>query len=212
MRRLTRVRKHLDGTRFKFREHDAFVEVTCPWGNRIQCYEPRSVSAGSPSAFRMWSSKCHPGPADGIARFYRRIIATPAAVAEDEDGRHARVSAGDAQNLVFRDKDRDPPPYDGHHIQVYVDDFSGPYRRLLERGLITEESDQHQYRFKDIVDPDEGKALFTIEPEVRGMKHPLFFRPLINRNPSQSNVDYAPDCDARDRGMTRDEGNNQGES
>jgi hypothetical protein len=73
-------------------------------------------------------------------------------------------------------------------------------------------ADQHQYRFKDIVSPDEGKALFTIEPEVRGMKHPLFFRPLINRNPSQSNVDYAPDCDARDRGMTRDEGNNQGES
>ncbi len=79
-------------------------------------------------------------------------------------------------------------------------------------GLITEESDQYQYRFKDIVDPDEGKALFTIEPEVRSMKHPLFFRPPINRNPSQGNIDYAPDCDARDRGMTRDEGNNQGES
>ena len=41
MRRLTQVRKHLDGTRFNFREHDAFVEVTCPWGNRIRCHDPQ---------------------------------------------------------------------------------------------------------------------------------------------------------------------------
>ena len=26
------------------------------------------------------------------------------------------------------------PAYDGHHIQVYVANFSGPHRALLERG------------------------------------------------------------------------------
>jgi hypothetical protein len=31
---------------------------------------------------------------------------------------------------------------------------------------------------------------------VRSMRHPLFARPLVNRNPEQSNVRYAPGYDA----------------
>src|SRR5260370_511026 len=66
---------------------------------------------------------------------------------------------------------------------------------LAERGLITEESDQHQYRFEQIVDPASGKALFTIEHEVRSSRHPLYNRPLVNRNPEQTNTNYAPGHD-----------------
>ena len=106
-----------------------------------------------------------------------------AAPMEDKDGRFACVTAGDAQNLFFRETDRPIPAYDKHHIQIYIADFSGPYRRLMERGLITQESDQHQYRFEDIVDPSNGKKLYEIEHEVRSLKHPLYMRPLVNRNP-----------------------------
>ncbi|MBM3560533.1 MAG: hypothetical protein FJX53_11785, partial [Alphaproteobacteria bacterium] len=83
-----------------------------------------------------------------------------------------------------------PPAYDGHHVQVYVADFSGPHRRLLERGLVSEESDQHQYRFQSIVDPADGRALFEVEHEVRSMRHLLYARPLVNRNPAQSDMAY----------------------
>jgi len=69
------------------------------------------------------------------------------------------------------------------------------------KGLITEESDQHQYRFKDLADPETGETLFTLEHEVRSMRHPLFMRPLINRNPSQSNLNYAMGYDAWIPGM-----------
>ena len=55
------------------------------------------------------------------------------------------------------------PEFDGHHIQITLADFSGPHRKLLERGLITEESDQHQYRFIDIVDVDTNKPLHRLE-------------------------------------------------
>src|SRR4029077_970079 len=58
--------------------------------------------------------------------------------------------------------------------------------------LVTEESDQHQYRFENIVDMDDGRVLFTVEHEVRSMRHPLYARPLVNRNPEQSNRLYAP--------------------
>ncbi len=101
------------------------------------------------------------------------------------------MAAGAGQTLVFRESDATPAPYDGHHIQIYVADFSGPHARLSERGLITEESNRYQYRFKDIVDPASGAVLFTVEHEVRSMTHPLYARPLVNRDPEQTNQAFA---------------------
>lgn len=196
LRRLASVRPELAGTRFDFREHNAFVEVTSPWGNRIRCHAPEPrfgrITLGLPYV----EFEVPPGAADGIARFYPQILGAPATVAEDERGRHARVAVGVGQDLVYRETDRPLPPYDGHHVQIYIADFSGPHRRLAELGLITEESDQHQYRFEDIVDPDSGRPVFTIEHEVRSFRHPLYNRPLVNRNPAQTNRNYAPGHDA----------------
>ena len=106
------------------------------------------------------------------------------------------MSVGRDQRLVFREAKGAVPDYDGHHVQVYLADFSGPYRRLMERGLISKETDAHEWRFQDIVDPQTGAALFRIEHEVRSMKHPLFGRPLVNRNPAQSNRGYMHGQDA----------------
>ncbi len=91
---------------------------------------------------------------------------------------------------------RELPDFDGHHVQVYLADFSGPYRRLLERGLISQEDDQHQYRFLDIVDLASNRPLFRIEHEVRSMRHPLYARPLVNRNPAQTNRTYTAGHDS----------------
>ena len=201
VRRLTKVQKYLEGTRFGFAEREGFVEATCPWGNRIRCYEPDprfgAITLGIPYV----EFDIPAGRAGGIARFYQKVIGTSAKVAEDEGGRYARVAVGIGQHLIFRETDQPLPPYDGHHVQVYVADFSGPYRKLLKRGLITEESDQHQYRFKDLVEPETGEVLYTIEHEVRSMKHPIYLRPLVNRNPAQSNLDYAPGYDGWNWGM-----------
>jgi hypothetical protein len=141
------------------------------------------------------------GTAEGIARFYSQIMGAQAARLEDTGGPFACVTVGTGQNLFFRESDRPTPPYDRHHLQIYINDFSGPHRGLAAKGLIIQESDQHQYRFQDIVDPDSGKVLFTIEHEVRSMKHPLYLRPLVNRNPSQSIVGYSPGEDARNWAM-----------
>jgi predicted enzyme related to lactoylglutathione lyase len=196
-RRLGRVREALAGTGFECHERDGYIEASCPWGNRIRCYAPNKrfgqMSLGIPYV----EFEVPKGAADGIARFYSQIMGAQAAPLEDSQGRFACVTAGNGQNLFFRETDRPIPPYDQHHIQIYINDFSGPHRRLAEKGLIIQESDQHQYRFQDIVDPDSGKVLFTIEHEVRSMKHPLYLRPLVNRNPSQNIMRYAPGEDAR---------------
>jgi hypothetical protein len=196
-RRLGRVREALAGTRFECHERDGYVEATCPWGNRIRLYGPNKRFGALQLGIPYVEFDVPKGAADGIARFYSQVVGAQAAPLEDANGRFACVSAGNNQNLSFRETDRPMPAYDQHHLALYINDFSGPHRRLKERNLIFQESDQHQYRFQDIVDPDSGKVLFTIEHEVRSMKHPMFLRVLVNRNPSQNIMRYAPGEDAR---------------
>ena len=102
----------------------------------------------------------------------------------------ASVTVGNCQRMHFIETSAPQPEYDGHHVAIYIADFSGPYKKLLERGLITLETDQYEWRFTDIVDLDTGAPLFKIEHEVRSVTHPLYARPLVNRNPVQSNRGY----------------------
>ena len=106
------------------------------------------------------------------------------------------MSVGPDNRLLFRESAREVPPFDGHHVQITLADFSGPHRKLLDRGLVTEESDAHQYRFQDVVDPASGEVLVTIEHEVRSMKHPLYGRTLVNRDAGQTVRNYALGHDA----------------
>ncbi len=99
--------------------------------------------------------------------------------------------SGDCK-VLYRPTEKQLADYDGHHIQITLADFSGPHKKLVERGLICEESDQHQYRFLDIVDVDTNKPIFRIEHETRSMRHPMFNRTYINRNPDMSNRNFVP--------------------
>jgi predicted enzyme related to lactoylglutathione lyase len=195
--RLTRVRDALGGTRFECHEREGYVEAVCPWGNRIRCFAPNQRFGPMAVGIPYVEFDVPVGTAAGVARFYSEIIGAQAAPLEDKNGRFACVTVGNGQNLFFRETDRPIAPYDQHHIQIYINDFSGPHRRLAAKGLIIQESDQHQYRFQDIVDPESGRVLFTVEHEVRSLKHPLYLRPLVNRNPSQSIISYAPGEDAQ---------------
>jgi hypothetical protein len=42
-----------------------------------------------------------------------------------------------------------------------------------------------------LIDPDSGETLFEVEHEVRSMRHPLYCRPLVNRNPDVTNRNFA---------------------
>jgi hypothetical protein len=194
-RRLGRVRTQLAGTQFGFARVGDAIEATSPWGNRLRVHAPdptrfRDTALGMPYV----ELACPPGTAAGIVRFYRDILGTPAHLA----GSVARVPVGLAEELRFVETEAEQIAFDGNHIQVTLADFSGPYRRLLERGLISEESDDSQYRFLDIVDPADGRALLRIEHEVRSMRHKMFARPLVNRNPDINNRNYVPGAETAD--------------
>jgi hypothetical protein len=191
LERLASVAGKLKDTAFAFSESNDYVEATCPWGNRVRCYEPDPARFGRITLGIPYVEFDVPvGTAKGICAFYPEIMGIPAEL-KNGDATVARAKVGKDQYLQFRETDRPQPEFDGHHVQIYITDFSGPYRRLAKRDLVSQEDNQYQYRFRDIIDLADGRPLFTVEHEVRSATHPMYLRPLINRNPAQTNRTYA---------------------
>ena len=185
LKRLGFAEKALSETSFEFKEEGDHVKLTCPYGNTIKAYEPEkflNMDLGMPYV----EFKTPPGSSKGIAKFYSSVIGCATLIESDS----VRVAMGHNQELIYRETDEPLPEYDGHHIAIYVSNFSGPHQWLAERDLISEESDQFQYRFQKIVDPDSGELLYEIEHEVRSLSHQMYRRPLVNRNPATNFFTY----------------------
>lgn len=194
-RRLNFVTRFMDDTEFGWSEHDDHFDVTCPWGNLIRVHAP-SDQFDMTLGIAYGDMQVPNGTSSGIAEFYKTVFSTPAHVATDEAGTYANVSMGYNQSFRFRESETVISEYDGHHIAIYVTNFSGPHEWLVEHDLITEESDQHQYRFESIVDPNTNEPLTEIEHEVRSLYHPMRRRNLVNRNASQTFGNYRYGRDA----------------
>lgn len=183
MSRLKFASRGLADTHFQCAEADGYVSLTCPYGNQIRAYEPNAkMDLGMP--YVQFDVPVDSSP--GIARFYQQVLKCPA---QSTNGT-ATVAMGHNQELRFVETDQPLAEYDGHHVAIYVADFSGPHGWLNERGLISEESDQFQYRFQQIVDPASGDLLYEVEHEVRSLSHAMYRRPLVNRNPATNFFTY----------------------
>jgi hypothetical protein len=195
--RLGKVRDLLAGTQFDYKVEDKTVLATCPWGNKMRLHAPgpefNGISLGMPYV----EFTVAPGTAPGIARFYERVFETAATVVPNGGGGSvARVHVGPHQELRFKETTEPIPAYDGHHIAIYVSNFSRAHDWLAKKSLVTEESNPYQYRFNWIAEPDSGEKLFEVEHEVRSLTHPMYMRPLVNRNPSQTQREFVPWADA----------------
>ena len=194
-RRLNFVTRFMEDTEFGWTEHGEYFDVTCPWGNLIRVHEA-SDQFNMTLGIAYGDMTVPNGTSKGIVDFYQTVFSSPASVIEDETGTYANVAMGYNQNFRFRESESAIADYDGHHIAIYVTDFSGPHKWLVEHELITEESDQHQYRFEAIVDPSTNERLTEIEHEVRSLYHPMRRRNLVNRNASQTFGNYRHGRDA----------------
>jgi len=195
-RRLERLRERLAGTRFAWAQEDGYVAVTCPWGNRFRAYARSERFPGMATGIPYVEFLVQPGTAAGIARFYKQVMEAPATVAKGNEGPVAHVSVGLHQSLRFRETGEPQPPFDGHHIAIYIANFSGPYGFFKERGLVMQDIAMNQFRFKEIVDARTGERLHELEHEVRSLRHPMWGRELVNRDPNQSIRGYARGADA----------------
>ena len=194
--RLADIAPSMEGTCFEFSDEGDHVVAICPWGNRYVCHSYEKFGGDNQLGIPVVEFPVPAGSADGIARFYRDILGASSSVDESGNQKVARIRVGRGQELQFSETDDDIVDYDGHHVAIYISDFNTPYQQLVERGLITRDEQEYEYRFQEIVDPDSGDALFTLEHEVRSVTHPIFARPLINRNPDQIQATYVRGADA----------------
>jgi hypothetical protein len=193
---LAGVEKGLAGTKFKWSEQDGYVAVTCPWGNHFRCYQASSDFGDMALGMPYVEFYVPPGSAKKIVGFYDKVLAAPGDVIQEKGASLGRVRIGRSQLLLFRETAEPQSPYDGHHVAIYVANFSEPYGILKERGLISEDVRNHQFRFQKIVDLESGEPAFMLEHEVRSMHHPMFHRPFVNRDPVQSQRAYRRGRDA----------------
>jgi len=178
-KRLETIKPRLDGTKLAWSRGDGYVDVTCPWGNKIRCYAPSDRFGGMKLGMPYFEQLVRLGTAAGIASFYQQVFQAPATVSTN-GSTATHVQVGRNQELIFRETD-DAPPFDGYHVAIYVANFSRPYTYLKERGLLKEDIRNNQFRFQTIVDPESGEPLCELEHEVRNLFHPQFRRTLVNR-------------------------------
>lgn len=187
---LKSVEEPLAGTQFSWAPEAGFVSVTCPWGNRFRCYTSRpdfgTMSLGIPYIELL----IPPGSAKAVARFYERVLQTPAFVGRTAGEVVTVVRAGRGQSIRFLESADAPAQYPGHHIAVYVANMSAPFGFFQKHDLVMEELRNHQFRFQKIIDPDSGDVVAELEHEVRGLQHPMYSRAFVNRNPAQNQANY----------------------
>ena len=193
--RLAHAAERLKGTKYSYKVEADHADVTCPWGNHIRMHRPSPKWPRMELGMPYVELPVPEGTAPGICRFYTHIMGAPSKVVTNGSVA-AEVPMGTSQKVIFRETAEALPGYDGHHIAIYIANFSGPHVFLKNRNLITQESDAHQYRFQDIIDPETGKTLCVIEHEVRTLYHPMWGRDLVNRNAGQNIRAYRRGHDA----------------
>ena len=142
---------------------------------------------------------CPPGSASKIALFYESLLDATTTVVNNapftSTGSIAIIGIGDIyrsgrseQALLFRETLDEIPPYDGHHIALYVGrngaDFEQAFRNAQIADIVWKNprfSDQvdsleearkeHQFRFKDILDIETGDVIMELEHEMRSVDH-----------------------------------------
>ena len=174
--RLRRVGPRLDGTQFSWRREGAHLALTCPWGNRFRAHAAGGAYGG-PLGIPYVEMPVAKGAAAGIARFYRSVMGAPAEIG----GGGVQVTVGPGQRFVFREGGGPEAEYDGHHVAIYVADFSGPYRALARTEPCYRARQPRPVPLRRYRRPRAKKSLFAIEHEVRSLHHPLYGRPLVNR-------------------------------
>jgi hypothetical protein len=139
--------------------------------------------------------KCPLNTAKQIALFYDSVLDATTSVISHGHDQICMVAIGNvhengqsSQSLLFRETTEPLPPYDGHHLAIYVgsckEDFEQAFQNANIAGVVwvnprfkddvtTLQGARHwkQFRFKDIVNMETGDVIMELEHEVRSIEH-----------------------------------------
>lgn len=184
---LERAAELLHGTAFTWEAARGTLATCDPWGHAVRIHAaddlPRLIASNG-LAIPWVTFHVPPGAAEGIAAFYARVVRCPATVEGRKGAREAVVAVGPYQHFRFAEQ-AGAAADTGHtnHVALYLTRYWEIHDDMAERGLITRAHAREQFRFRDIVHPEDGTLLFRMEHELRTLYHPDFRQPLTNRRP-----------------------------
>ena len=179
----------------RFAEKSEHIEATCPWGNDIRALRAADrfgEHEARHAVRRVDGAAAAPRPAS------RASTSRDSACKREGRGAAPRIVPVGAQPEADLPRDRRAPPAPTTGTTSRSTSRISPGRTSssLKRGLITEESNQYQYRFQDIVDPENGTLLFELEHEVRSLHAPAVRPPVREPQPGAEQRTYVRGLDA----------------
>ena len=172
-----------EGTPYCRKEQDNTVLLTSPFGFRLRLHPAGSVPFLRPLGIAYVEVPVPPDTADGIARFYERVVRAPAEVGVVEGERAALIGAGPYQEMRFIERALDDHNTHSMHISYHVTNYNELREAMAAHGSLKGIGRGEVFFFDRIFDPDTDDVLFVLQNEVRSVYHPDFMRPLINRWP-----------------------------
>ena len=159
------------------------LEVTSPFGIELRLHAAGSIEFLQPLGLVYVNVSVPPRTAEPIAGFYRQIMHCPALCTEIDGELTTQVSVGPYQSLRYRE--REVADYATHnlHVAIYVTHFNELRRYMIEHGNFLYDALDQTFFFEQPLDPAGGGPLFHLQHEVRGLYHPDYMRPLVNRWP-----------------------------
>lgn len=183
--RLTRLDDagHFAGTPFALSGDSNCLEVTSPFGVRLRLHAVGSVPFLQPLGLVYVNVSVPPQTAEPIAEFYRKIMRCPAYCRAIDGELTTEVVVGPYQSLRYRE--REVTDYATHnlHVAIYVTEFNALRRYMIEHDNFLFDGLDQTFFFGQILNANNGDPLFQLQHEIRGLFHPDYMRPLVNRWP-----------------------------
>ena len=194
LERLASVAKKLEGTAFAFSEHNDYVEAICPWGNRVRCYEPDAARFGRITLGIPYVEFDVPvGHRESAsARSILQIMGMPAELHERRRRRGARQGRQGSVSAIPRDR----PARSRNSTAITCRSTSRIFRSLppaagarpdlAGRQPVSIPLSRH-HRPRRTAGTCSRSSTRCAAPRTR-----CIMRPLVNRNPAETNRTYAP--------------------
>ncbi len=175
-----------DATPYQMTEHGGSLSVISPFGIALNLHAVGTLPFLRPLGIAYVDVPVPPGSVDAIAAFYRQIMDCPAEVDELEGEPTAVVTVGAYQQLRYRERLCESYETHSFHVALYTTRYNALRDTLISHGSHMGDALEQTFFFNQILEPDTGAAIFKFQHEMRGLFHPDFMRPLINRWPMEA--------------------------
>lgn len=172
-----------DGTPFAVSDMGNSCHLVSPFGVVMRLYAAGTTPSLKPLSISYVDISIPKGAAKQVTDFYREWFNCPAVRTVIDDEVTAFVPVGPYQSLRYRERDCDD--YDTHnfHVALYVTHYNAVHERLSNLDAFKGDGLNQTFFVKGVIDPKSGKTICGLEHEIRGIYHPDFMRPLVNRWP-----------------------------